>query len=66
MIEQRIVKLIEPEICKDCRFAAVATANLNGFRKQYIHCKRLDCDNWVMDGSIKIDSITDVNTIPRD
>ncbi len=43
----RVVKLLEPEICLECRFGQRAEVELNdGSLQQMIYCKRLDCDNW--------------------
>lgn len=39
----RIVTLLEPELCEDCRFARIARDE----REQpFLVCTRLDCDNW--------------------
>ena len=43
----RIVRLIEPSLCLSCKFAAIATVEMdNGSNRKMMHCKRLDCDNW--------------------
>jgi hypothetical protein len=43
----RVVRLLEPELCLDCRFGQRAEVELNdGSTQQMIYCKRLDCDNW--------------------
>lgn len=43
----KVVRLIEPEICLECRFAQMAQVELkDGSIQRMIHCKRLDCDNW--------------------
>ena len=43
----RVVKLIEPELCLDCRFGHRANVEMeDGSVQHMIHCKRLDCDNW--------------------
>jgi hypothetical protein len=43
----KIVKLLEPELCLECRFARVADVEAqDGSVQRMIHCKRLDCDNW--------------------
>jgi hypothetical protein len=45
----KVVRLLEPEMCLNCRFAQVAdVATENGGRQRMIHCMRLDCDNWDM------------------
>lgn len=43
----RVVKLLEPELCLECRFGHRAEVELqDGSTQQMIYCKRLDCDNW--------------------
>lgn len=43
----KVVKLIEPEMCLECRFAKTANVELaDGTFQRMIHCRRLDCDNW--------------------
>jgi hypothetical protein len=43
----KIVKLMEPELCLDCRFAQRATVeNEFGELQKMVYCRRLDCDNW--------------------
>jgi hypothetical protein len=43
----KIVKLLEPEICLDCRFAKMAEVEQSdGAVQRMIFCRRLDCDNW--------------------
>jgi len=43
----KIVKLIEPELCLDCRFADRAKVeNEHGEVQRMVYCRRLDCDNW--------------------
>ncbi len=43
----KVVQLLEPDLCKNCRFAEIITIKLSENRSdQIIHCKRLDCDNW--------------------
>jgi hypothetical protein len=43
----KIVKLLEPEMCIDCRFANMAEVEAeNGTMTRMIYCRRLDCDNW--------------------
>lgn len=45
--ELKIVRLLEPELCLDCRFAHIADVEDDGGSIQrMIHCRRLDCDNW--------------------
>lgn len=43
----KIVKLLEPELCTDCRFARMADVEaVDGSIQRMIYCRRLDCDNW--------------------
>ncbi|MBX3097633.1 MAG: hypothetical protein KF812_12310 [Fimbriimonadaceae bacterium] len=43
----KVVRLIEPEICLECRFAHMAEVEMqDGTTQRMIHCRRLDCDNW--------------------
>jgi len=43
----KIVRLLEPEMCLDCRFAQIADVTGNdGVPQRMIYCRRLDCDNW--------------------
>jgi hypothetical protein len=43
----KIVRLVEPEMCLECRFAQYANVELeDGSRQKMIYCRRLDCDNW--------------------
>lgn len=43
----KVVRLIEPELCLECRFAQSAEVELeNGSFQRMIRCRRLDCDNW--------------------
>ena len=43
----KVVRLIEPEICLECRFAHMAEVQMkDGTVQRMIHCRRLDCDNW--------------------
>lgn len=45
--QMKIVRLLEPEICLDCRFADMANVeNAEGKVQRMIYCRRLDCDNW--------------------
>lgn len=48
----KIVRLLEPELCLECRFAHMADVeNENGAVQKMIYCKRLDCDNWDIVGA---------------
>ena len=43
----KIVRLLEPEMCLNCRFAKMADVENNeGDVQRMIYCRRLDCDNW--------------------
>lgn len=43
----KIVRLLEPELCLECRFAQTADVeNESGVHQRMIYCRRLDCDNW--------------------
>jgi hypothetical protein len=43
----KIVRLIEPALCLSCRFAAIATVEMEDTsNRRMLHCRRLDCDNW--------------------
>ena len=43
----KVVKLLNPNMCLDCRFAQMAEVTMTDGRNQrMIHCSRLDCDNW--------------------
>jgi hypothetical protein len=46
----KIVRLIEPSLCLPCRFASIATVEMNdSSNRRMLHCRRLDCDNWQME-----------------
>ena len=43
----KIVRLLEPELCLECRFAQTAEVEEeSGPQQRMIYCPRLDCDNW--------------------
>lgn len=43
----KVVRLLEPEMCMECRFANRADVELaDGSMQKMIYCRRLDCDNW--------------------
>ena len=43
----KIVRLMEPALCLSCRFATIATVEMNDeSSRRMLHCRRLDCDNW--------------------
>jgi hypothetical protein len=54
----KIVRLIEPELCMDCRFANMADVeNDSGQMQKMIYCRRLDCDNWDIVNAAKAKSM---------
>ena len=43
----KVVKLVEPDLCMECKFAQMASVEMkDGTFQRMIHCRRLDCDNW--------------------
>lgn len=43
----KVVRLLEPEMCLECRFGQRAEVEMeDGSLHTMIYCKRLDCDNW--------------------
>jgi hypothetical protein len=45
--ELKVVKLIEPDLCQECRFANEADVETqDGSKQRMVYCRRLDCDNW--------------------
>lgn len=43
-----LITLLDPTMCKDCRFNCPSLVDTGDGRKQpMIHCKRRDCDNWM-------------------
>lgn len=43
----KVVRLVEPDLCLECRFANTAQVEMaDGSVQRMIHCRRLDCDNW--------------------
>ncbi len=43
----KIVRLLEPELCVECRFSQMADVEAeDGSIQKMVYCKRLDCDNW--------------------
>ncbi len=43
----KIVRLIEPELCLECRFSQMAAVEqADGTTSRMIYCRRRDCDNW--------------------
>lgn len=43
----KVVRLLEPELCLECRFAKTADVEMeDGNYHRMVYCRRLDCDNW--------------------
>lgn len=43
----KVVRLLKPEMCLQCRFAQVADVETaTGGKQRMVYCRRLDCDNW--------------------
>lgn len=43
----KVVKLLEPELCLECRFGQRAEVEMSdGSSQTMVYCRRLDCDNW--------------------
>lgn len=43
----KVVRLLEPDLCLECRFARIADVEMSdGSTQRMIYCRRLDCDNW--------------------
>ena len=43
----KVVRLLEPDLCLECRFAHTAEVDMpDGTTQRMVHCRRLDCDNW--------------------
>ena len=43
----KVVRLIEPDLCLECRFAQTASVEMaDGSTQRMVRCIRLDCDNW--------------------
>ena len=43
----KVVRLLEPDLCLECRFADMAEVEMeDGTVERMVHCRRLDCDNW--------------------
>lgn len=54
----KIVRLLEPEMCLECRFAKMAQVEQpDGTVSRMIHCRRLDCDNWDSQGAEPVKDI---------
>lgn len=46
MRREMIVRLIEPHLCMECRFATISMIETHEGEKPMIFCRRLYCDNW--------------------
>ena len=45
--ELKVVRLLEPDLCLECRFAHEADVETkDGSQQRMVYCRRLDCDNW--------------------
>lgn len=56
----KIVRLLEPEMCLECRFAKYANVEAeDGSRDRMIHCTRKDCDNWDTQGAQRARDVVD-------
>lgn len=54
----QIVRLLEPEICLDCRFAMMAEVEKqDGTEKRMLFCRRRDCDNWIFSGTEPVSKV---------
>ncbi|HRJ26386.1 MAG TPA: hypothetical protein PLO61_02605 [Fimbriimonadaceae bacterium] len=43
----KVVRLLEPELCQECRFSQMAEVEMDdGKMQRMVYCRRLDCDNW--------------------
>jgi hypothetical protein len=57
-----IIRLMEPDLCLECRFAQNAVVEYAGKTEKVIKCLRLDCDNWIREGAEVIDEIREDNS----
>lgn len=45
--ELKVIRLIEPDMCLNCRFGEQAVVRgADGSAQPVVRCLRLDCDNW--------------------
>ena len=58
----KVIRLLEPELCVECRFAQVAEVQTASGVQRMIHCRRLDCDNWDVRDSTPALSVEPVGT----
>ena len=48
----KVIKIMDPMLCVRCDHAYVADVMLSsGKRKKMFYCARLDCDNWLLNGT---------------
>lgn len=48
----RIIVLIDPKMCSDCRFNRTALVDMSDGTSKMMHrCLRRDCDNWQEENS---------------
>lgn len=60
MSNRKVIRLLEPEMCLECRFGHKVMAKLSDDTEQcMINCTRGDCDNWA-----EVLSITATETTP--
>lgn len=56
--ELKMVRLLEPEMCTNCRFASLAIVRTrHGEEATVIKCGRRDCDNWEIKSAENIEVI---------
>jgi len=54
----KIIRLIEPQICLDCRFVKMADVEHgDGSSQRMVFCRRLDCDNWDFSSAEPVDKV---------
>lgn len=57
--QMKVVRLLEPELCLECRFAHRASVEMeNGEVQNMVYCRRLDCDNWDYDSASPVKSMS--------
>jgi len=55
----KIVTLLDPTMCKECRFAGSIIVTQNNRTEVMFKCKRLDCDNHVHESSVPLTGETE-------
>ena len=43
---KRVIRLLEPSLCQECRFREETVVTLDGRDEPAVRCLRRDCDNW--------------------